>query len=261
MEHPGNEPDAQVEEAGTPPGAVIGEFDGFDEEGNAIEVNGDEDPLAAIPADETLLLPGEPVGSVSVGVLGGAPGELEGEDEEERELELDLDGTLGFDDEELEREAALEDIEDGDELEPDESEPDEPDDFEVVGTAPDEAEPAAEPEPDTAAPAPEEPVTAAAAAEPAIAVAAGPTAPPVPAVAPGAVVLADQPSAKPTRKVVAGGIGGLIAALIPVILGLGDVVQFDDPAAQAALASIVTALGGFAAAYFTKDRAGGGTGA
>jgi hypothetical protein len=253
MEDSGNEPvDAQVEEAGTPLGAVVGEFDGFDDEGNAIELNGGEDPIAAIPPDETLLLPGEPVGSVSVGVLGGAPGELEGDDEEERELELDLDRTLGFDDEELEREAALEDMEDDDEEEPEEAEPDEPDDFEVVGAAaePEPAEPAAEPAP--AEPV-AEPAPVAAAAVPATATPAAAVAPALP----GAVVLASQPSAKPTRKVVAGGVGGLVAAMIPVVLGLGDVAKFEDPAAQAALASIITALGGFAAAYFTKDRAGG----
>lgn len=63
-------------------------------------------------------------------------------------------------------------------------------------------------------------------------------------------MLVDQPSAAPTRKVAAGGIGGAVAFIMVVILQMSFGVEF--PAGfEAAIATIIS----FAASYMTKEAA------
>lgn len=63
-------------------------------------------------------------------------------------------------------------------------------------------------------------------------------------------ILINQPTAEPTRKVKAGGIGGAAAFILVVVLQMILGVEF--PAGfEAALATIF----GFGAAYFTREAA------
>jgi hypothetical protein len=74
--------------------------------------------------------------------------------------------------------------------------------------------------------------------------------------APGELV--DQPTAAPSRKVKAAGLGGILGAIPAPILSLLDLVQVSDTVVGA-ITAVLTLLGSLAAAYLARERAGGTT--
>lgn len=68
------------------------------------------------------------------------------------------------------------------------------------------------------------------------------------------VGLVDQPTASPTRKVKAAGLGGVLGAIPAPILSLLDLLPVSD-AVLGAISAALTLLGSLAAAYLTRERA------
>jgi hypothetical protein len=66
--------------------------------------------------------------------------------------------------------------------------------------------------------------------------------------------LVNHPSAAPTRKVKAAGLGGVLGAIPAPILSLLDLVHVSD-ATLGAISSALTVLGSVAAAYLARDKA------
>jgi hypothetical protein len=73
--------------------------------------------------------------------------------------------------------------------------------------------------------------------------------------APGELV--DQPTAAPSRKVKAAGLGGILGAIPAPILSLLDLVQVSDTVVGA-ISAALTLLGSLAAAYLARERVGDG---
>ncbi len=74
---------------------------------------------------------------------------------------------------------------------------------------------------------------------------------------PGPGALVDQPTAAPSRKVKAAGLGGLLGAIPAPILSLLDLVHVSDTVVGA-ISAALTLLGSLAAAYLARERTGDG---
>jgi hypothetical protein len=76
-------------------------------------------------------------------------------------------------------------------------------------------------------------------------------------VTPPVGALVDQPTAAPSRKVKAAGLGGLLGAIPAPILSLLDLVHVSDTVVGA-ISAALTLLGSLAAAYLARERTGDG---